>query len=65
MVIVIIQAPNDPNVMIHVENAANPQQVLAALQSAANTVIQQTTGPKVLLPNGQAHIVPPAPPTTT
>lgn len=62
MVIVIIQSQQDPGVAVHIENAGTPQQVLGALQAAANSVVEQASGPKLLLPNGQAHLVPPQQP---
>lgn len=66
MVIVLIhnpQAPPDQQIAMHVENG-HPQQALAVLQAAQALITQQLTAPKVFLPNGQAKIVTPTPPTS-
>lgn len=60
MVIVLINNPQAPPAQqnaIHIENGS-PQQALATLQNAINMISQQLAGPKVFLPNGQAHVVP-------
>jgi hypothetical protein len=63
MVIVLIHnpTPEQPNAqpMLHLENASTPEHALQVLQWAEALITQQLAGPKVFLPNGQAHIVPP------
>jgi len=66
MVIVLIHQNSQPGQpatqpILHLENGA-PDQAIAVLQWAINLITQQVSGPKVFLPNGQAHIVPPTPP---
>jgi hypothetical protein len=63
MVIVLIQnnpAPGQPMAqpLLHLENG-QPDQAIAVLQWAQQVITEQIAGPKVFLPNGQTHIVPP------
>ena len=66
MVIVLIhnnpqpgQPPTQP--LLHLENG-QPDQAIAVLQWAQQVIAAQVSGPKVFLPNGQTHIVPPETP---
>jgi hypothetical protein len=56
VVIVLIHNPQNNQVFPHIENGT-PEQALAVLQSAVQMVSQQLAGPKLFMPNGQAHVV--------
>lgn len=60
MVIVLIHNSETGQLQMHLENGA-PEQALGALQTAVQMIGEKLSGPKVLLPNGQTHIVPPKP----
>lgn len=62
-VIVLIHNPAAPPEQangMHIEGCT-AQQAMQMLQNASNAIAQQITAPKVFLPDGRAHVVPPEP----
>lgn len=62
MVIVLIHNPQTNQIMPHIENGT-PEQAIGVMQAFIQGLTQQLAGPKVFLPNGQAHVVAPKPST--
>ncbi|OIN80194.1 hypothetical protein [Mycobacterium malmoense] len=55
MIVVLATTPTGLNLLTE----APPEQVLQMLQAATQAVAQQLSGPKLFMPNGGAHVVPP------